>query len=411
MFVNMMGRVSAAATLQALRTEEGRRNPYPHYAALHAEGPVMPLTGPYAAVVHGYDAASHVLRDPDFRVLDAEKLSRAIPAWHEHPSLIVLMNSMMFMNGEQHTRLRRLITREFTARRITSLAEAVTRQVDRLLDRIGEHGAGGRELDFMREFAYPLPSNVIGDLLGVPAEDRAWFQPHVVAIGTVLDAGGEGKFPAADKAAAELSDYFADLVRLRRQDPRDDLVTLLSAAGADDDPLTHEELLSALVLLFNAGFETTTHLLGNGLEVLLRRPEAARRLRERPDLAASYVEEFLRLEAPAQLTTRWAAVDTEVGGVPVPAGATVLLLLGAANRDPARFAEPDEFRPERPDNAHLTFSAGVHFCPGALLTTAEAEIAFPRLMSRFPGLALAGEPAYRPQLTLRGHTHLPITIG
>jgi cytochrome P450 len=403
--------VSAAATLQALRTEEGRRNPYPHYAALHAAGPVLPLTGAYAAVVHGYEAASRVLRDPDFRVLDAERLATRMPAWHEHPSLRVLMNSMMFINGEQHARLRRLITREFTARRVAALAETVTRQVDHLLDRIAEHGAHGREVDFIKEFAYPLPSNVIGELLGVPAEDRAWFQPHVSAIGTVLDAGGDSKFPAADKAAAELSAYFADLVRRRRQDPRDDLVTVLSAASEDGDALTREELMSALVLLFNAGFETTTHLLGNGLEVMLRHPDAARRLRERPELAASYVEEFLRLEAPAQLTTRWTAVDTEVDGVAVPAGSTVLVLLGAANRDPARFADPDAFRPERADNAHLTFSAGVHFCPGAMLTSTEAQIAFPRLLARFPRLALSGEPTYRAQLTLRGHSRLPVTVA
>ncbi|WP_155375168.1 cytochrome P450 [Catellatospora vulcania] len=403
--------MSTAATFQALRTEEGRRNPYPHYAALHATGPVAPLTGSYAASVHGYDAVCRVLRDPAFRVLDAERLSRLMPSWQEHPSLTVLMNSIMFTNGDQHARKRRLITREFTARRVAALADTVTSQVDRLLDGIAELGASGAQVDFMKEFAFPLPSNVIGELLGVPAEDRAWFQPHVTAIGAVLDAGGDSKYPPADKAAAELSAYFADLVRQRRQDPRDDLVTLLSAAGEDEDTLTHEELLSALVLVFNAGFETTTHLLGNGLEVLLRHPAAAKRLREQPELAAPYVDEFLRLEAPAQLTTRWTAVDTEIEGVAVPAGSTVLVLLGAANRDPARFPEPDEFRPDRADNAHLTFSAGAHFCPGALLTTTEAQLAFPRLLARFPGLALAGEPVYRSQLTLRGHTHLPITVA
>ncbi len=408
MFINIMGRVSAAATLQALHTEEGRRNPYPHYAALHATGPVAPLTGHYAAVVHGYDAVSRVLRDPAFRVLDAEKLGSQLPGWDEHPSLTVLMNSMMFINGEQHARLRRLITREFTARRVASLTYTVTQQVEHLLDRLAEHGG---EVDFIKEFAYPLPSNVIGELLGVPVEDRPWFQPHVSAIGAVLDAGGENKFAVADKAATELSAYFTELVRQRRKEPRDDLVTVLSAAGEDDAPLTHEELLSALVLVFNAGFETTTHLLGNGLEVLLRHPDAAQRLREQPELAASYVEEFLRLESPAQLTTRWTAVDTEIDGVGVAAGSSVLVLLGAANRDPARFTDPDSFRPERLDNAHLTFSAGAHFCPGALLTITEAQIAFPRLLARFPGLALAGEPAYRAQLTLRGHTRLPVTVA
>lgn len=404
--------MDAPDVLRALHTPQGRANPYPHYAMLHALGPAAPLAGSYAAVVHGYEAVTEVLRDPVFQALDAGRLERDLPGWREHPSLRVLMDTMMFMNGAAHARKRRLITQAFTARRVAALEHDVTALVDELLDRIAELGADGAAVDFMDEFAYPLPSNVIGALLGVPAQDRAWFQPHVRAIGAVLEATGDAKWPAGDKAAVELSAYFEELVRDRRAHPRDDLVSVLTAArDGDGDRLSESELISTLILLFNAGFETTSHLLGNGLAVLLRNPRAADRLREDPALAGAYVDEFLRLESPAQLTVRWAAADTTVGQIPVPAGAMVLVLFGAANRDPARFAEADLFRPDRPDNQHLTFSAGPHFCPGALLSMTEARIAFPRLLARFPRLAVVGEPAYREQLTLRGHTRLPVSVA
>jgi len=405
--------MDAVAAYLALRTPQGRADPFPCYAVMHAHGPVLPLGQPvssYAAVVHGYDAVAQVLRDPLFRVPDKERMSAVMPHWQEHPALVVFMNSMMFANGERHAQARRLITQVFTARRVNGLTLAITELVDDLLDRIAEVGAGAATVDFMTEFAYPLPSNVIGALLGVPAEDRAWFRPHVIAIGGALDAGDPAKLLAADKSATEMNAYFTELIAQRRAKPQDDLVSTLAQAWEGEPGLHEAQLLSTLVLLFNAGFETTTHLLGNGLSTLLANPGSISLLHREPQLAPLFVEEFLRLEAPAQLTTRWCIEDTEVGGVGLQAGQQVMVLFGAANRDPNRFPVPDRFDPWRPDNHPLTFSAGPHFCPGAALTRLEGRIAFSRLVSRFPDLAATGPSTRLDQLALRGHTSLPIRV-
>lgn len=405
--------MDAAAAFRALRTAEGRRDPFPFYAALHAHGPVLALDPPVgrtAAVVHGYDAVTAVLRDPVFRVPDSDRLSAVKPAWPEHPALVVFMNSMMFSNGDRHARSRRLVTQYFTVRRVNSLATAIATLVADLLDRIADLGVAGRAVDFMTEFAYPLPSNVIGELLGVPAGDRAWFRPQVIAIGGVLDGHDPQKLAAADEAARQLNGYFADLIARRRVEPEDDLVSILARAWEDEPGLDETQLLSTLVLLFNAGFETTTHLLGNGMSILLDHPGSVRLLHDDPGLAAAFVEEFLRMEAPAQFTTRWASRDTEVGGVPVPAGREVLVFLGAANRDPRRFAAPDAFDPWRPGNHPLTFSTGPHFCSGAALTRLEGRIAFSALAGRFPAVRPAGPSTRLDQLALRGHTSLPVCL-
>ncbi|HCT77843.1 MAG TPA: cytochrome P450 [Micromonosporaceae bacterium] len=404
--------MDAVAAYRALFTEEGRRNPFPLYATLHDHGPVLELgdRSPHL-VVHGYDAVSRVLRDPAFHVPDMDRMSRTRPDWPEHPALVVFMNSMMFSNGARHVRTRRLVTQVFTMRRISSLAESITAVVDQLLDQMAEHGSGGSVVDFMTELAYPLPSNVIGALLGVPEEDRPWFRPHVIAIGGVLDGGSPQKLVDGDKAATELNNYFTDLIAQRRAKPQDDLISTLAQAWQEDSELTEAQLLSTLVLLFNAGFETTTHLLGNGLSVLLANPGSMDLLRDNPGRAASYVEEFLRMESPAQFTTRWATVDAKVDGFSVPAHGDVLVLFGAANHDPNRFPAPGMFDPARPDNNPLTFSTGPHFCPGAALARLEGEIAFSRLVTRFPGLTAAGPSTRLDQLALRGYTSVPIRIA
>jgi cytochrome P450 len=217
---------------------------------------------------------------------------------------------------------------------------------------------------------------------------------------------------AADVAGAELAGYFEELVRARRRRPADDLTSALVAVH-DRDPgqLSASELLGNLVLLLVAGFETTTNLLGNGLYALLRRPDALVRLRREPERAGAYVEEMLRYDSPVQLTSRLAAGDTEVAGVPVPRGGALLVVIGAANRDPLRFADPERFDPDRPGNQPLSFGAGAHFCLGQALARLEAQVAFPLLLSRFQEVALAGTPTRRPGLTLRGFTRLPVILA
>jgi len=268
-------------------------------------------------------------------------------------------------------------------------------------------------VDVMTHLAYPLPIGVICTLLGVPPEDRGQFRRLAEALTAVLEVRwSEAQGRAAHEAAGELSAYFDALIAIRRQEPRDDLVTALAAAHDEGgDTLTGDELLGNLALLLVAGFETTTNLLGNGLRVLLRSPGLARRLRQDPELAPAFVEEILRYDSPVQLTERFAGADTIAGGLPVPSGSELVLFLGAANRDPARFADPDRFDPDRPGNAPLSFGAGAHYCLGAPLARLEAQVALPALLRRFPQLTAAGEPARRDRLTLRGWATQPVALG
>ncbi|MEV4846079.1 cytochrome P450 [Micromonospora matsumotoense] len=405
-----------SVSLDDLLGDEVRRDPYPYYARLHELGEAVPLapTAPYAAVVHGYDAAHRVLRDPVFRVLDADHLDRAGLRWRDHAVIRTLQASMFNAPPDDHARVRQLFGQALTARRVTALEPAILRIADRLLDGLADAGADGRPVDFMAEFALPLPSDVVGELLGVPERDRGWFPSRVRAFDAVLEIGPRSfrEIRAANVAAEELTAYFTDLLAVRRAEPRDDLVSAL--AGIRDerpDQLSETELLANLIVMYNAGFRTTANLFGNGLTLLLARPDALAALRADPRLAPAYVEEILRYEPPVHFAVRYAAQDTEIAGLPVPRGRSVLVLTGAANRDPRRFPDPDSFDPSRPDNRHLAFSAGPHYCVGAALGRAEGRLVLPRLLDRFPALALAAEPGERRQLMLRGHDRLPVRLA
>jgi len=401
-------------SLKPLLSGVGRRDPYPHYARLHELGPVAAVPAgehPFEFVVHGYDAVSQVLRDPVFRVMDSDYPDRRASPWRDHPALTTLLSSIFFTDGPDHIRVRRVFSSVFTARRIAALEPAVARLVDQRLDRLAELGADGTPVDFMAEFALPVPSDVIGELLGVPEADRPWFPERVRAFGAILDlgAGAFSYLRAADTAAAELADYFADLVATRRADPRDDLISGLVAQqeSVELDDLT---LIANLLTMFNAGFVTTTHMIGNGLTLLLDRPDLLATLLAEPERNPAYVEEILRYEPPTHFSIRWASADAEIAGVPVPRNSRVLVLLGAANRDPRRFPEPDVFDPTRTDNLGLSFSGGVHYCLGAALSRLEGQLALPMVFRRFPALALAGPPGKRDKLMLRGYDRLPVTV-
>jgi cytochrome P450 len=394
-------------SLAALHTEAGRRDPYPFYACLHEQGPICKVAPGerYSFVVHGFEASSRVLKDSaTFKVAESSAPTG--------PAHAVFMSSMFFTNSPRHTRLRRRFNQAFTPRRINGLLPAIERLTGELLGQIG----GRDRVDFMAEFAFPLPANVLGELLGVPEADRRWYRPRALALGALLELGASSQetLHAAEAAAHELTGYFAQLAAQRRAQPRDDLVSaLVQALEADGAALSEEELIANLIVLFNAGFVTTTHLLGNGLTLLLEHPEQFARLGADPELAPSYVEEILRFELPTHFSVRWAAADAQVAGVTVPAGSWVLILLAAANRDPARFAAPDRFDPGRFSTAGgdqtLSFGAGAHYCLGAALARLEGVSALRALVERFPAIRLT-EPAGIPrQLMLRGHEHLWVT--
>jgi cytochrome P450 len=404
----------ASQVLAGLLSGEGLADPYPFYAELHRLGPVsaLPDHPSYAALVNGYDAVGRVLRDPVFRVSDAAFAEPLMPDWHQHPVLAMLYGSMMFSNAPHHTRMRRLFQAVFTPRRVVELEPAIVRLTDDRLDRIAALGANGAEVDFMAEFAYLLPSGVVAALLGIPDDDLGWFRPRVERINDYLDVAGKTPevLAAADTATLELTGYYTDLIARRGAQPRDDLVSSLVQAVDAEPTLTDEELVSNLLVLFNASFVTTIHLLGNGLRILLDRPELAAALRSEPAAAASYVEEMLRFDTSVQFVARFATQDTEVAGVTMPAGRLVLIVLGAANRDPKRYRDPDVFDPARQDSKPLSFGAGPHYCLGAALARAEARLAFPMLLRRFPALAAGGPPVRNQQQFLRGYSRLPVVI-
>ncbi len=406
--------MTTSVSLAGLLSEEGRRNPYGFYARLHELGEALPL-GPddrYAAVVCGYEAVDRVLCDPSFRVPDAEYRDRSDTWWRDHPVVRTLLTAFPNVNGADHARVHRLFGQAFTARRVAALEPDVIRRTDRWLDRLAELGAGARPVDFMAEFAVPLPVDVIGDLLGVPEQDRAWLPRQVQDFDAILELGRRSlrELKAANTAAIELSGYFAELLASRRANPRDDLISELARLN-DPGQLSEPELLASLIITFNAGFRTTAGMLGNGLVLLLQHQDALAELRADPSCAPAYVEEILRYEPPLHFAVRFAAQDTEIAGVPVAAGQPVLVLIAAANRDPRRFPDPDTFDPTRTGNHHLTFSAGPHFCLGAALGRMEGRLALPRLLSRFPMLALATGPGERRKLMLRGFDELPVRLS
>jgi len=385
---------SAAAILEQLMTPAGRADPYPLYAAAHTLGPVSPLPGG-SFLVSGYAAVDQVLRDPGFGLAES---SGTLPS---------MSRSILRANPPDHGRMRSLIAKVFTPRRVAALRPAVEQAVAGLLDRLAETAADGAPVDFMDHVAFPLPVTVIGELLGVPPADRHRFRPLAADLTEALELAAASA--ATEAAAGELAEYFAHLIAERRTAPGDDLVSALVAVrDADDGRLSDAELLANLILLLVAGFETTTNLLGNGLAALLDHPELRT---ERLDIT-DFVEEVLRHDSPVQVVTRQAHADGRtVEGIPVPVGGDLILLIGAANRDPARYPDPDRFDPTRADIRPLSFGAGPHICIGNSLARLEAAIVFTELLARFPDLSAAHPRLRRDRLVLRGYETLPVRIA
>jgi cytochrome P450 len=388
--------------LGELTTLTGRDDPYPRYARLREISPVVRAEDGALVLTRHADCAA-VTRDPRLGHLPTHMLAFiGLEDWAEHPALLQLFTSMLTLNPPDHTRLRRLVSSTFTARRVQAMRPAIEAMVDDLLAEMP-----GRT-DFVQSFAFRLPVNVIGELLGVPAADRGAFQSVVRDWSQVLESIGPDVLVTADPAAATLRGYLGELAAERRRQPQDDLISALVAAEEGGDRLTEEELLTTAGLLFAAGFETTTNLLANGLVALLHNRGQLAAMKAAPGPA---VEELLRFDSPVQLLTRVVYEDIELGGVPITAGERVVAYLGAGNRDPERFSDPDKLDLQRTDNAPLSFGGGIHFCLGAPLARLEAQIAFPALLNRFPELELAGEPERRNSLTIRGLTTLEVYTG
>jgi cytochrome P450 len=402
---------TALQILTALGTPDGKDNPYPLYAELHDLGEVVRF-GPGDVMVVGYDAINAMLRDPGYRHPDLAMITQVMPEWADHVSLRQSQDWILNLNAPDHTRIRTLISKVFTARRVAGLQPAIERMTGELLDAMADRSADGSPAEFMHDFAYLLPVTVICELIGIPESDREYFRPIARAIATVFEFDSFEQIDVADEATVELRQYYTALAARRRAEPRDDLLSaLVAVADAEDGRLSDAELIGNLTLLLVAGFETTTNLLGNGLQLLLHDRALAAGVRTGDVPVTSFVEEVLRYDSPVQLATTRIGYDTDLGGEHIGPGDALMPILGAGNRDPRKFTAPDKFDPVRAEAGPLSFGGGAHFCVGAALARLEAAVAFPRLLARFPAIAPAGDPVRRTGLVLRGFDVLPVSVG
>jgi pimeloyl-[acyl-carrier protein] synthase len=387
---------------------EFHADPYPFYRRLREEDPVhqSPLG---FWVLTRYDDCVTALRDARFGREGFAMLLSAV--YGDGSEKGALPRSMLFRDPPDHTRLRALVSKAFTPRVIDQMREHIQEIVDRLLDRVQAAG----EMDVIGDLAYPLPVTVICEMLGVPLADHESIRGWSADIARSLDAIGlpsDAEIVERGKVARRaIGDYFRTLVPKRRGNPQNDLLTGLIAAEEQGDKLSEGEVIAMCVLLFIAGHETTVNLIGNGLLALLRHPDQLAHLRQDPALVAGAVEELLRYDSPVQRTARITTADVEVGGRTIPQGSLVVTAIGAANRDPAQFTDPDRLDVTRKDVRHISFGYGIHFCLGAPLARVEGQIALGTLLRRAPQLALAEtNPEWRESSVLRGLKRLGVTL-
>jgi len=391
------------------------QNPYPTYARLRTESPVV-LEPRLGWVVARHADISALLHDPRLKsgpLNDAlygslpEAAAAAIVPFRD-----AMSHNMLWQDPPDHSRLRRLVSPAFTPRRIETLRATVQRIADELLDQ----ARPGERFDVIRQFAFPLPARVIADMLGIPHEDldqlKRWTDDGIDFVGNGRSAPDPVELSARVGASyAEMMAYLGDLAARHRANPGDDLICAMIDAEEHGDRLTEDELLSTCGTLFAAGHETTTNLIGNGLVALLQQPDQLRSLRDDPTITSPAIEELLRYDSPAQLVWRFAGEDIPVGDQTITGETVVLLLLGSGNRDPEAFPDPDRLDLTRHPRPYLSFGTGPHACLGSFLARLEGEIALPALLRRFPDLALTDEPLrYRANPVFRGLEHLQVTL-
>lgn len=385
------------------------RNPYPHYERLRTMDP-MHVNAHGAFVASRHAEVSLVLRDKRFGKDYVERTIRRYgPKIMEEPVFRSMSHWMLQQDPPDHTRLRGLVVKAFTARRVEDMRPRIQQIVDETLDHIIPQG----KMDLIEDYAFRLPVTIICDMLGIPHENRELFYKGSRDGGRILDPVPltPKEIEAGNAANMMAAMYFHQLFELRRKQPGDDLITQLVQAEEDGEKLTNEELTANIILLFGAGHETTVNLIGNGLLALHRNPDQLALLKANPGLITNAIEEFLRYDSSVQLTGRVALEDIEdLGGKRISKGETVLCLLGSANHDTAVYPDhPERLDITRPNVRPLSFGGGIHFCLGAQLARIEAEIAISTLLRRIPDLRLdnAENPEWRPTFVLRGLKRLP----
>jgi pimeloyl-[acyl-carrier protein] synthase len=387
---------------------EFHANPYPFYHALREKDPVHQSPMGFWVLTR-YDDVVMSLRDPRFGRDGFAPLLEA--NYGPEGAEGNLPRSMLMRDPPDHTRLRTLVNKAFTPRVIEGMRSHIQSIVDRLLDRV----QGPRTMDIIADLAYPLPVTVICEMLGVPLEDHEAIRGWSSDIARSLDAIGLLADPDVVKRGGDarraLGEYFRRLLPERRRNPQADLLSLLIAAEEQGDRLNEGELLAMCMLLFIAGHETTVNLIGNGLLALLNHPDQLGKLRDDPALIPVAVEELLRYDSPVQRTARITNAEVEIQGRQIPTGSMVVAAIGAANRDPSHFVDPDRLDIARADNRHVAFGFGIHFCIGAPLARVEGQIALATLLRRMPTIALqTAAPDWRESSTLRGLKTLRVSF-
>ncbi|WP_439394272.1 cytochrome P450 [Bradyrhizobium sp. PMVTL-01] len=385
------------------------RDPYPHYDRLRAIDPIhVTPFGQFVASRHA--DVSLVMRDKRFGKDFVERSKRRYSEKiMDEPVFRSMSHWMLQSDPPDHTRLRGLVVKAFTARRVEDMRPRIQEIVDQAIDAVIARG----HMDLIEDFAFRLPVTIICDMLGIPEDHREVFYKSSRDGGRLLDPVPLSKEEIAKGNAGNMMAqmYFQQLFELRRKNPGDDLITQLVQAEEDGNKLTNEELTANIILLFGAGHETTVNLIGNGLLALHRNPDQLALLKARPELMVGAIEEFLRYDSSVQMTGRVTLEDIEdLGGRRIPKGETVLCLLGSANRDPAVYPDrPDRLDVTRQNVKPLSFGGGIHFCLGAQLARIEAEIAIATLLRRLPDLRIddVENPKWRPTFVLRGLTQLP----
>ena len=398
-------------SLYQLLDPEVLADPYPLYHRLRMEDPVHWDPFLHAWVVTRYADVVRVLhhfsanRTPTPQQLSDLNLSAL------NPIAQVMVRQMLFLDPPDHTRLRALASAAFTPRRVEQLRSHIEEVMNGLIDRV----TAQNQMDVMADFAGPAPAIITAELLGVPVEDHSdlkdWSQDFAEMLGNFQH--NPERYPRVLRSVENLSSYFREAMNQQRSAPRDGLIRAMMEAEVEGERLNEEEIVANLIVTMVGGQETTTNLIWNGLLTLLRHPEELERLRANPTLIPSTVEELLRFESPSQHTARLAPEDAELGGKSIRKRQAVIAVMGAGNRDPERFPDPDRLDLERKDNRHLAFGWAAHFCFGAALARLEGQIAFQLLLNRLQDLRLkTGAPlVWRHNLGLRGLTALPVTFN
>ena len=380
-------------------------DPHRIYKQLRETAPLFKTALGDTWVVSGFENSRALLRDSrcGSPMDDDASTSRIAVDGSERRSRAGDARPMLFMNPPDHTRVRGLVSRAFTPRRVEKLRGEIVEMTDLMLDDLGGTG------DFVELVAFPLPANVISALVGVPEEDRDWLRPLIADLLPTIEPTATAEAMAkADVAREKAGEYLTDLIATRRADPKDDMLSALIQASDGEDRLSEAEVQSNIFLIYAAGFETTTHLLGNMVRQFVAHPDQLQKVRDDRSLIPNAVEEVLRFDPPVQLDGRFVFEDIEIDGVTIEKGASIITLLAGANRDPAVCDDPETFDVTRDDIQLMSFGSGIHYCLGAALARLEAQVVLERLIDRYDHWEITAEPVWQTRITIRGVERLDV---